>query len=190
MSSTDDRRSTPADLLPDRTLKQGDERDLCTRSGITLHLRSATLEDATHLQRLFSHLDENELGFRFLSGMDRFKPHQIVEMLAIDHRSAEHLLAFADQREEPVASLLIGSDCAMRLAEVAIVVDRDWHDKGIGSTLLRHAVALARERGFNAIRSIECVANTAALDVERAAGFVVRPYGSASGLMFAEARLA
>ena len=78
----------------------------------------------------------------------------------------------------------------MQLVEVAIVVDREWHDRGIGSTLLRYAAGLARERGFKAIRSIESVANCAALEVERAAGFVVRPCGSASGLAFAEARLA
>lgn len=190
MSSIEHRQSPSAARVPDRTLKLGDVPALRTRSGITLHLRSATIEDALHLERLLSHLGENELGFRFLSGANRLKPHQIVEMLAIDHRRAEHQLAFVDARPEPVASLLVASDSAMQLVEVAIVVDRDWHNRGIGSTLLRHAVGLARERGFKAIRSIESVANCAALEVERAAGFVVRPYGSASGLVFAEARLA
>jgi GNAT superfamily N-acetyltransferase len=64
-----------------------------------------------------------------------------------------------------------------QLVEVAIIVDRDWHGRRIGATLLRHAVGLARERGFKAIRSIESVANCAALEVERAAGFIVRPCG-------------
>lgn len=190
MSSIDHRQSSSATLVPDRTLKQSDVPALRTRTGLTLHLRSATMEDALHLERLLSHLGENELGFRFLSGTSRLKPHQIVEMLAIDHRRAEHQLAFVDAKCEPAASLLVGSDNAMELVEVAIIVDRDWHDRGIGSTLLRHAVGLARERGFKVIRSIESVANRAALHVERAAGFVVQPYGSASGLVFAEARLA
>jgi GNAT superfamily N-acetyltransferase len=189
MSSIDHRRSFSATLVPDRTLKQSDARVLRTRSGLSLRLRSVTMEDALHLEKLLSHLGEGELGFRFLTGTDRFKPHQIVEMLAIDHRRAEHQLAFVDAKSEPVAGLLVGSDNAMQLVEVAIIVDRDWHGRGIGSILLRHAVGLARERGFKGIRSIESVANCAALQIERAAGFVVRPYGSASGLVFAEARL-
>ena len=190
MSNGDHHQSVRTNLVPDRTLRQGDARDIRTRSGLRLHVRSATLDDAPHLVLLFNHLSENELGFRFLSGTDRFKPHQIVEMLAIDHRRMEHVLAFVDAIPQPVASLVVASDGAMHLVEVAIVVDRDWHDRGIGSTLLRHAVGLARERGFKAIRSIESVANNAALEVERAEGFVVRPCGSASGLAFAEACLA
>lgn len=190
MIDRDNRASPAAGFAIDRTLSEAGETLLVTRSGVELRLRPVRIDDAVIVADLFEHLGEQELGFRFLSGMRHIKPHQVTELLQVDHRSAEHLLGFVGSGDRPVASLMIGSDRMMEVAEVAIVIDRDWHGKGIGWTLLHHAADLARERGFKVIRSIESRANHEALEVERAAGFKAVPYGGEGGLIMLEAQLA
>lgn len=79
MSNVEHRRSLRPNLVPDRTLEKGDAQDIRTCSGLHLHVRSAALNNTPYLTELFNHLGENELGFRFLNGTDRFKPHKIIE---------------------------------------------------------------------------------------------------------------
>lgn len=160
-----------------------------TSSGVTIHLRPASIHDAAIVRALYDCLGEEDLAFRFLGPARPVRPDQIIAMLEIDHRSTEHLIAFTAGRSTPVASLLIASDQSLMEAEVAISVAREWRNKGIGWTLLRHAVDLARARGLKRLRSIENRANRDAIEVERAIGFRVSEYDGQSALVLVEAEL-
>jgi acetyltransferase len=172
----------------DRTIGDPGEHTLVTKSGLQLHVRPVTLDDGPALASLFADLDADDLRFRFLSALRKVRPDQIAAMLEIDHREAEHLLAFVDGEKAPIASLMLVADAALESAEVAIVVDPEFQGRGVGYALLLHARNLARERGLHALRSIESRANHRALEVERDLGFSTSSYEGEPALVLVEAR--
>ncbi len=174
----------------DRTLGEGDAPRLETRAGIALDLRPVTIDDGPLLSDLFGRLTPEDLRFRFLTGLNVVQPHVIASMLEVDHRRAEHLLAFDHATGTLAGSVMIVADPDLHDAEVAIVVAREYRGKGIGWTLLRHAADLARQRGLRTLRSIESRANHDAIEVERALGFTAQGYDHDPALVVLEADLA
>lgn len=57
--------------------------------------------------------------------------------------------------------------------EFVVYVDPDYHDRGIGSELTRHAIAYATEAGHEALRLDVDAANERAVHVYRKMGFTV-----------------
>ena len=174
----------------DPTLADKPGVTLSTRSGTSLRLRPATLEDGPLLAALFARLSPDSLRFRFLDARRQPSPADIAAMLSVDHRHSEHVLAFDALTCELVGSLMLVADERMETAEVAIVVADDARGRGIGWSLLKHAADLAKERGVSRLRSIESSANHDALEVEHALGFRARVYEDEPGLLIVEADLA
>ena len=161
---------------PDVTLSEAGEVHLLTRGGIELRLRPVAENDAEVVNRFFDSLTADDMMFRFLSGQTHLSSAQLAAMIGVDHRHREHLLCFDMDTGELVASLLIAADDAIVSAEVAIAIAPGYKTRGIGWTLLNHAVDLARSRGLRTLRSIESRANRGAMDVERTLGFRASDY--------------
>ena len=161
---------------PDTTLSEATETRLQTRSGVDLRLRPVTDGDADIVCHFFDGLTPDDMQFRFLSGQSHLSSAQLAAMIGVDHRHREHLLAFDTATSELVASLLIAADEAFVTAEVAISVAPAYKTRGVGWTLLNHAVDLARARGLTTLRSIESRANRGAIELEREMGFSVSDY--------------
>lgn len=174
----------------DPTLADQSGNVLSTRSGTSLRLRPATIEDGALLAGLFAGLSPESLRFRFLDAHRQLTPGDIAAMISVDHRHAEHVLAFDELTGQLVGSLMLVADERMETAEVAIVVAEDARGRGIGWALLKHAADLARERGVRRLRSIENSANHDALEVEHALGFSARVWEDEPGLVIVEADLA
>lgn len=162
---------------------------LVTSAGVHLRLQPVGTYESAALHRLLGSLSHEDLRFRFLVS-HRPDPAQISELVRVDHRRTEHILAIDEWSRRPVASLLMAADPQMRTAEVAIVVASGACDRGIGWALLKHAADLARSRGIETLRSIESRANHDALEVERAPGFVAKPVEGDPALVMLEAALA
>ena len=145
--------------------------------------------DADIVNHFFDGLTADDMQFRFLSGQSHLSSAQLAAMIGVDHRHREHLLAFDTATSELVASLLIAADEAFVTAEVAISVAPAYKTRGVGWTLLNHAVDLARARGLTTLRSIESRANHQAIELEREMGFTARPLDDDPGLVVLEARL-
>jgi len=174
----------------DTTLADQSGISLSTRSGISLRLRPATLNDGPLLTGLFKRLSPESLRFRFLDARRQPTTADIAAMLSVDHRHTEHVLAFNAFTDQLVGSLMLTADERMQVAEVAIVVADDVRGRGIGWSLLKHAADLARERGISRLRSIENSGNYDALEGERALGFTARVYEDEPGLLIVEIDLA
>lgn len=175
----------------DRTLAEARGARLVTQSGTELSLRPVTVDDGVRIAALFEDLGPDGLRFRFLSGMAHMTFDHVMQLIEVDHRHTEHLLAFAaEDRERPVASLLIAADPAMESGDVAVAVRQAWRGRGAGYALLRHAVELARERGLRVLRSVESRVNHDAVEVERALGFTVRAFEGEPALVVVEKTLA
>jgi GNAT superfamily N-acetyltransferase len=166
---------TPLGNTPDITLSEATEVRLLTRSGVKLRVRPVAGSDAATVNNFFDGLTPDDMMFRFLSGQTHLSSAQLTAMIGVDHRHREHLLAF-DETGRLVASLLIAADEAFVSAEVAIAVAPAYKTRGVGWTLLNHAVDLTRSRGLKTLRSIESRANRGAMEVERTLGFKASDY--------------
>lgn len=159
-----------------RSIAKSDGCDIVTRTGLTLHVRSACPQDEAALEEFFAHVSPEDLHFRFLGGMREVSHERLVEMTHVDHRMTENLLAFAQNGKTIVASAMLGFDRSMKRAEVAISVRADYKHKGVAWELLRHAAEFARVKGATTLESIESRQNHEAIELEREQGFVAEQY--------------
>lgn len=170
----------------DMTLAETESRSTVTRGGVNLTLRPMAVGDAERLKSFYDGLAPDDMRFRFLSAQSYLSSSQLAAMIAVDHRHREHLLAFEQSSGDLVATLMIAADESFEVAEVAIAVAPAFKGRGIGWSLLRHAVDLAKERGIGRLRSIESRANLDAIDVERTLGFKSSSYGGDATLALLE----
>ncbi|WP_404477675.1 GNAT family N-acetyltransferase [Novosphingobium sp. BL-52-GroH] len=148
---------------------------LVTRSGLKLSVRPAGAKDEPILQELFHHVSEDDLCFRFLSGLNEIGPQQLRTLLPSTDGNAASFIVFAEDGP-PVASGVLVWDKAHGRGEVAISVHADYRNHGIGWTLLSFIANEAETRGLKSIESIESRANVAAIELERDMGFSVTAY--------------
>jgi len=160
----------------DLTLSEAGGTSIVTRGAAELTLRPVTADDADLLTRFYDGLAPDDMRFRFLSAQPHLSSAQLAAMTGVDHRHREHLLAFESGSGELVASLLIAADDKFETAEVAIAIAPAYKGRGVGWSLLNHAVDLAKKRGLKRLRSIESRANREAIDVERTLGFKSSDY--------------
>lgn len=161
---------------------------LVTRSGLLLDIRPVGEHDEAALFDLFATLSPADLRFRFLSAVRTLSAAHVRPLIDIDHDRTEHVLAF-DDATKLVGSMMLAIGTDGTTAEVAIAVAGAKRDQGIGWALLRYAAELARARGVRHLQTIESVENQAAIALERAMGFNVRPYPGDASLVLVEATL-
>ncbi|EQB10800.1 hypothetical protein RLDS_25530 [Sphingobium lactosutens DS20] len=147
---------------------------LTTRSGLELQVRLATPEDASTLTDLFRSITQEDLRFRFLTGLNAIGADQIKAMTSGDDSNTENYLVFLANGTVVATGMLV-CDATGKRGEVAISVHGEHHDEGIGWTLLAFLADRATARGLSVIESIENRGNRAAIQVERDSGFVVEP---------------
>jgi len=150
---------------------QDDNPYLLARSGAQLRLRPATPTDGPLIAEFFRRLAPEDLRFRFLDGGKPPRAVDIDAMLNLDPQRDRHILGFDTATGQLIASMMILAEPREPAAEVAIAVATEWKGRGIGWTLLHHAISLGRMSGLKKLRSIEFRTNCEALDVERALGF-------------------
>lgn len=170
----------------DMTLSETGSTPILTRDGVDLLLRPVTAADADLLTRFYDSLSPEDMRFRFLSAQLHLSSSQLSAMIGVDHRHREHLLAFERAGGELVATLMIAADEPFEVAEVAIAVAPAYKGRGVGWSLLHHAVDLAKARGIARLHSIESRANSEAIDVERTLGFKSSAYEGDSTLALLE----
>jgi GNAT superfamily N-acetyltransferase len=174
----------------DSTLAERPGFRLVTRDGVRLRLHPAEPVDGTALGDLLASLTPEDVRFRFLLSREEPDAEQVGDLVTVDHRRTEHLLAIDEVTHRPVASLMIAADPQMETAEVAVAVAPGARGRGIGWALLNHAADLARERGIKKLRSVESRANHDALEIEEALGFRAHPVAGDPSLVMLETDLA
>jgi len=155
------------------TSQNGHSATLTTRGAVTMTVRAVKPSDEPVLQALFDHVAPADLRFRFLSSMRHVDHARLDDMLHVDHQRRETFLAF--DGDMAIATAMLAAEPGQDDAEVAISVRSDMKGRGVGWTLLQYVMGWARARGFTAIHSVENGANRTTIDLERDAGFDIRP---------------
>ena len=136
-------------------------------------IRPVTRRDTAEERAFIESLSPQSSRFRFLGQVRHPSEELITRLTDIDY---EHDVAFAavvpdDAREK---FLGVGRYCANRggkSCECAVAVLDDWHNRGLGTTLMRHLIEVARSRGIRYMYSIDSAENLEMADLARFLGF-------------------
>src|SRR4051812_4898832 len=147
--------------------------DVLLSDGTTVHLRPIRPEDADGIVALHSRFSERTRYLRYFSAYPRIPPRDLERFVNVNHHSRE---AFVVE----LGGDLIAVGRYERLgdqahdAEVAFVVEDAHQGRGIGSVLIEHLIAAAREEGIEAFVADVLPTNQTMLRVFSEAGFQIQ----------------
>jgi N-acetylglutamate synthase-like GNAT family acetyltransferase len=145
--------------------------DLVAQSGFAFHVRPAAPSDEAALAEFFTHVDKEDLRFRFLTAIQKVGHDQLQALVTVDHERTENFLAIDPATGLILATAMLAADTALTNAEVAIAIRADFKHGGISWTLLDHVARFAIAKGIKTVESTESRDNHAAIKLERERGW-------------------
>jgi acyl-CoA synthetase (NDP forming)/RimJ/RimL family protein N-acetyltransferase len=146
------------------------EADVVLRDGGTAHLRPITPQDAEALQRMHVAQSPESTFMRFFVPMPRLTEKLLRQFTEVDHTSQVAIVALIGSEIVGVANY---DRLDERQAEVAFNISDVHQGRGLGSSLLEHLAAAARERGIQRFVADVLPQNLKMVAVFREAGFQV-----------------
>lgn len=145
------------------------EADVVLSDGGTVHLRPIVPDDAERLVAFHARLSERTRYLRYFGPYPRMPKRDVERFTTVDHHDRVALVAMLGDDIVAVGRYdrLTGTDSA----EVAFVVEDAHQGRGLGSILLEHLAAAARERGLRRFVAEVLAENTQMLRVFRDAGY-------------------
>ncbi|WP_432543426.1 bifunctional acetate--CoA ligase family protein/GNAT family N-acetyltransferase [Kineococcus sp. SYSU DK002] len=152
------------------------EADVALRDGGTAHVRPIRPDDADAVAAFHDRQSDESRYFRFFAPMPRLSRRDLARFTQVDHVDRVALVATVGQDIVGIARF----DAAPvrpgrpRSAEVAFNISDAHQGRGLGSVLLEHLAAAARERGIRRFTADVLPTNAKMIGVFREAGFEVR----------------
>ncbi|UVS77942.1 bifunctional GNAT family N-acetyltransferase/acetate--CoA ligase family protein [Actinokineospora sp. UTMC 2448] len=147
------------------------EADVVLSDGGTVHLRPIVPTDADALRAFHGRLSERTRYFRYFGPYPRIPDKDLRRFSTVDHHDRVAFIALLGDDIIAVGRYerLNGQDSA----EVAFVVEDAHQGRGLGSILLEHLAAAARERGLAKFEAEVLAENAQMVRVFRDAGYQV-----------------
>lgn len=150
------------------------EADVVLRDGGTAHVRPIRPSDADALQAFHVAQSEQSTVFRFFAPLTRLGESDLHRFTHVDHTDRAALVALAtDGGAERIIAVARFDRIEGDTAEVAFNVSDAHQGRGLGSMLLEHLAAAARERGIRRFHAEVLPHNGKMLAVFREAGYAV-----------------
>ncbi|MCG2624181.1 GNAT family N-acetyltransferase [Arthrobacter sp. I2-34] len=148
------------------------EADVVLRDGGTAHLRPITPADADALQAFHAGQSESSIYLRFFTFKSRLSPRELERFTTVDYNNR---VAFVIT----IGGEIVGVGRYDRLddptdAEVAFNISDAHQGRGLGSILLEHLAAAAREHGIRRFSAEVLPENRKMITVFNDAGYEVR----------------
>lgn len=145
------------------------EADVVLADGGTVHLRPVRPEDQGRLVEFYTRLSEQTIYFRFFGAHPQLTPRELKRFTTVDHDKRAALIALLGDDMVGLAGYdrIPGTEAA----EVAFLVEDVHHGRGVGSVLLEHLAAAARERGIGRFLAEVVQGNSKMVGVFHAAGW-------------------
>ena len=156
-----------------------DARSYCVtevlRNGLEVCIRALHPDDGERMAEAFRNLDPESIYTRFFSFKSDLSDadYRLIREMDFDNRVALIVTRRVEDREVIIASSSY-SRCGDGVAEVAFIVEEDFHGLGIARRLLTHLGRIARERGILRFIAEVLVANAAMLKVFSAVGWPMK----------------
>ena len=148
------------------------EADVVLSDGGTVHLRPIRTDDADRLVTFFHRWSAETVYRRFFTVRSDLTPTEVSRFVTVDYHDRVAIVAELGGDMVAVARYdrLPGTD----EAEVAFVVEDAHQGRGLGSVLLEHLAAAARERGIGSFLAEVLPGNRRMVGVFTDAGYVAR----------------
>jgi len=147
------------------------EADVALRDGGTAHLRPIRPDDADRLRQFHSRLSEETIYYRFFAPYPVLSDRDVTRFTTVDYEDRAAIVAtVGDEIIGVVRYDRVGPD----EAEVAFTIRDDHQGRGLGSVLLEHLAAAARERGLRRFVAEVLPTNSKMITVFREAGYEPR----------------
>lgn len=142
------------------------------RNGLVVTIRALRPDDCERMDEAFRKLDKGSVYTRFFSYKKELNQHdfETIRTLDFDTRVALIVTVSEGGREVIIASSSY-TKTTEHEAEVAFVVEEDYHRLGIAGHLLRHLGQIARERGISVFVADVLPGNTGMLGVFKSVGW-------------------
>ncbi|MGC5627144.1 GNAT family N-acetyltransferase [Georgenia sp. Z1344] len=169
-AAAEDDATSRDELAPDAAPAQW-EADVVLRDGATMHIRPISPDDAEALADFHAAQSERSQYLRFFAPMPRLSPSDVHRFTNVDHDRRVALVLTEGPSIRGVGRYDVVEDGT---AEVAFAVADSEQGRGLGSILLEHVVAAARERGVHTFVADVLPDNTQMIRVFSDAGYEVR----------------
>jgi len=151
------------------------EADVVLRDGVPAHLRPIAPSDADPLQEFHTGQSERSVYLRFFAPMERLSPGDLERFTHVDHRDrVAFVVVVPFEGRERIIAVGRFDRVGAASAEVAFTVADVHQGRGLGSVLLEHLAAAARELGIGEFTAEVLPQNGQMLAVFRDAGYEVR----------------
>ena len=147
------------------------EADVVLADGGTAHLRPITPQDADALQAFHVRQSPESTYLRFFAPMPRLSDADLARFTTVDHVNRVALVATVG---DDIVAVGRFDRIGPHTAEVAFNVSDAHQGRGLGSVLLEHLAAAARENGVHRFVAEVLPQNRRMLGVFRDAGYEVR----------------
>lgn len=146
------------------------EADVLLRDGATIRIRPILPADADALQEFHVTQSEESTYFRFFAPLRRLPARDLQRLVTVDHHDRVALVVVDGER-----ILAVGRYDVVEpgRAEVAFNVSDALQGRGVGSVLLEHLAAAARERGVDTFVADVLPGNSQMIGVFSDAGYEV-----------------
>lgn len=146
------------------------EADVVLKDGTVAHVRPITPDDAEGLRRFHDQQSEESIYLRFFAPLRRLSDRDVHRFTHVDHHDRVALVA-------TLSGEIIGvgryDRTAPGTAEVAFNISDRMQGKGIGSVMLEHLAAIARDNGVTRFTAEVLPQNRKMLMVFKDAGYEV-----------------
>ena len=147
------------------------------RDGTTVLIRSIRHSDLELERRFIEDLSPQARRFRFLGEIKSPSPALLKQLTQLDPARDVAFVALiadgAEKREIGVSRFNMRVDGLT--CECAVTVSDDWRNKGLATTLMRHLIDVARERGIECMYSMDSAENYEMRELAEHLGFTRKP---------------
>lgn len=119
------------------------------RNGVAVQIRALHPDDGGRMDEAFKKLEQESIRLRFFgakSGLTE-QEHRLIRELDFDSRVVL-VVTLMERGEEIIIASGSYSRMGKDAAEVAFIVEEDYHGQGVAHHLLWHLGLIARERGI------------------------------------------
>jgi GNAT superfamily N-acetyltransferase len=131
--------------------------EVALRDGSLVRIRPITPDDKDHILDGFRRLSPESRYRRFLSPIDELTPEMLRDLTEVDYVDRFAYVAFAlDVAGAPLGigvARYVRLEGEPRVAEAAVTVVDDYHERGLGTLLLQALGAVALENGIERFRA-------------------------------------
>jgi len=149
------------------------------KNGVTVRIRAIRPADKAAIVEAFGRLDPESVYTRFFQTKASLSNEEVKAATEVDFENVVALVATIESggREVIIGGgryLVIDRSCAQPSAEIAFLIEEDFHGQGIAGRILKHLAHIGREKGVGQFEAEVLAQNKAMLAVFSRSGLPMK----------------